>query len=247
MSILKNIPISYQGELNDVKLIQFSVEIDEIKELLPKPLTAYQHQGRALISMVNVNLKKMRPQGVPPALGFSYQHVAFRLVLDDAHLHAAQQPKGIYFLRSFTCKHLLARAGQLMTDYNLTHGALSDTGFAFELEQGEKFLHYAIEDRRPEDADSPLQQLIGGIDRAYCVRQNQPFVTQVLRKHWPIRPITCYHFETNFFKTARLEGAFAIDTPILYCWKAPEKIDWNATPSAIKTTNNGTFRAAYPH
>jgi hypothetical protein len=76
MNWLKRIPMDYYGELHDVKLIQFSVELAELEPMLPKELKARNFDGRGLISMVNVKLKKMHPGFLHSSLGCSYRCVS---------------------------------------------------------------------------------------------------------------------------------------------------------------------------
>jgi len=224
MNIIKKIPLAYQGELHDVKLIQFSVEKEELETLFPHHFPLKLWNQRALISMVNVQLKNMRPSMAPKQLGFSYQHVAFRLCLDDAGLEGAPSARGIYFLRSFAQSKTLCALGSCMTDYQLTPATISDEDYLFELKQGDRFLHYAIENSPPKQRNEQLKNRIEAIDCAYSYRSSSWWRTQIERKEWPLEWANAYHFETNFFESAQLEGAFTIEKPIDYRWNAPVQV-----------------------
>ena len=117
MSLLKRIPIHYKGELHDVRLINFSVEMEEVLDKIPPMIKIRNFGGRAMISMVDVKLKNMRPAGMP-LLHFNYRHLAFRLLIDDSRNNHGVN-KGIFFFRSFTDKPFIVFGGTLMTDYNL--------------------------------------------------------------------------------------------------------------------------------
>lgn len=224
MSWLKKLPIDYYGELHEVKLVQFSVDMDEIKQMVPNELKIRSFNGRAMISMVNVKLKHMHPGFAHKCLGFSYRHVAFRLLLDDGTYNMNGEQKGIYFLKSFTNKPLVAYSGNIMTNYNLSVANIQDKNNMFELKQGDKYMHYAFEPGKPEHRNEELKAEIARIDRAYCVLSEDVHVTQVERKGWPIEWVDCYHFETNFFKSARFEAAFAIEDPVKYHWLAAKNV-----------------------
>lgn len=63
--MLRRIPIHYKGELHDVRLINFTVDMDEIKGKVPSHIKPRDFKGRAMISMVDVKLKNMRPAIMP--------------------------------------------------------------------------------------------------------------------------------------------------------------------------------------
>ncbi len=139
MELLKNIPVNYSGELHEVKLINFSIEKEEVLDKVPQPLKVWDYNGRALISLVNVQLRDMKMSIAP--LKFDYRHVAFRLLLDDSKYN--KKPTGIYFLKSFTNSPLIVVGGKLMTDFNLSFASIQNEGNSFELKQGNHFLHLA--------------------------------------------------------------------------------------------------------
>jgi uncharacterized protein YqjF (DUF2071 family) len=223
MNPLKKIPISFKGELHDIQLINFSVNLEEVVDKIPIELKIRNYNQRALISMVNVDLKKMHPRSVHPAFSFNYRHVAFRLLLNDGQHNNGEQ-KGIYFLRSFSEKPLVVVGGKLMTNYNLEQAKIYANNNMFELRKGKEYVHYALTDEPPVDKEEPLFETIQKLDRAYSKIGSQIKVTKVIREKWPIRWVNCYHFETNFFETAELEGAFKIDETIYYQWQAPQTV-----------------------
>lgn len=223
MDLLKKIPVKYIGELHEVKLVNFSVDISEVEGAVPKGIRVRNFDGRAMISMVNVMLKNMHPSFIPEALSFSYRHVAFRLLVQDADLNEGKS-KGIYFLRSFTDKPLIVLGGQWLTDYNLEQAKLTCTDNMLELKQGDRFLTYALDETVVPKKNDELRNLVGSIDRAYSVLDNELRMVQIMREKWPIEPVECYHFQTNFFKTARLEGAFRVNEVIHYQWLPPKNI-----------------------
>lgn len=211
------------GELHEVKLVNLSVDISEVENLVPAGIRVRNFNGRAIISLVNVMLKNMHPSFVPEAFGFNYRHVAFRLLVEDSHLNDGQS-KGIYFLRSFTDKPMIVLGGQLLTDYNLENAQLTCTESMLELKQGDKFLTYALDESVIPQKNEELFKVIGSIDRAYSVLGNDLRMVRIMREKWPIEPVECYHFQTNFFITARLEGAFKVNEVIHYQWLPPQNV-----------------------
>lgn len=222
MKLLKQLPITYKGELHDVKLINFSVGLEEVLPLVPEGIKVRDFDGKAVISMVNVKLRYMRPTGLPKGLSFDYQHVAFRLLVEDGPLNGGED-KGIFFLKSFTDKPAIVWSGNLMTNYRLTHAKIKENGI-FRLEQGEHFIGYRLTDETTSE-DKNLKCMIGAIDRAYALEEGSLMKTQIQRETWPIQWVHCTGFETNFFKSAELLGAFEVKEVIHYHWLPPVPVD----------------------
>ncbi|PTX11356.1 uncharacterized protein DUF2071 [Pontibacter mucosus] len=223
MEMLKKLPIEYVGELHQVRLINFSVEKEEVLPYLPKGLKTRDFHGRALISMVNVKLRNMRPDFVPKPLHFNYQHIGFRLLVDDAP-YSNGAAKGIYFMRSFTDKALMVQGGSLLTNYRLEKANIRNKETDFELRQGESYLTYTLRDEPPAQVNQELQEMVGALDRAYSYINGELVRVQIMRERWPIEWVSCEGFKTNYFKTARFEGAFQVREVIHYHWLPPKPV-----------------------
>lgn len=221
MSLIKKLPIKYSGELHDVKLINFSVAMEEVQPLVPKGIKVRDFDGRAIISMVNVRLKDMRPSWFPKSLSFNYQHVAFRLLIDDSNLNGGKA-KGIYFLKSFTTQPIVAWMGNLMSHYRLSTAHIHDV-FGFDLWQDDKFIRYNLNEK-PTEGPRDLKSTIQSIDRAYAMDTSDLLCTVIQRKKWPIEWVNCVGFETNFFKSAELLGAFCVKEVIDYQWLPAQSV-----------------------
>lgn len=223
MDMLKKLPLTYVGELHQVRLINFSVEKEEVLPLLPAGLALRDYRGRALISMVNVQLRRMRPGFFPRPLHFNYQHIGFRLLVDDARYNGGAA-KGIYFLRSFTDKALVVQGGSWFTNYKLEQAQLENRNGSFALRQHDHYLRYQLLEQEPPAGDAGLQDMVGALDRAYAYIGHTLVRVQIMRERWPIVPVRCEGFATNFFRTARLEGAFQVREMIPYRWLPPQPV-----------------------
>lgn len=221
MHLLKRLPIHYKGELHDVRLINFSVAMEEVLEKVPKNIKIRDFNGRAMISMVDVKLKNMRAVMLP-FLRFNYRHVAFRLLVDDSQYNSGEC-KGIFFFRSFTNKPLIVFGGRLTTDYNLERTTIKEAGNEVTIGEGDKKMKYSLDDGKiTPNAD--LKNSIGALDRAYAVLGSTVRVTQIQREKWPIELVNCNRFENTFFKTAKFEGAFRVPETIYYDWFPPKAV-----------------------
>jgi len=224
MDILKQIPIHYAGELHDIRLVNFSIAQEEIEDKVPGGIKIRTFNGRALISMVDVKLKKMRPVFLPSFCHFNYRHVAFRLLTDDSAYNGGLN-KGIYFYRSFTDNSLIVAGGGLLTDYHLEKAMIEDRDNRVMIKNERAYIRYHI-DTVPEQQPGPLAlyRNVSALDRAYSMLGNRLRVTQIQREKWPIQFVKCDEFETTFFKTAKLEGAFRVFETIYYQWLPPRTI-----------------------
>ncbi len=221
MNLLKRIPIRYKGELHDIRLINFSVALDEVRHQVPAGIKVRDFGGRAMISMVDVTLKNMRAT-FAPFFRFTYRHIAFRLLVDDCSLNHGQG-KGIFFLRSFTDKPWVVAGGRMMTDYNLGTGRISARGREVVISNGSQQVRYRIGGLSAVP-NGDLKKTIGALDRAYSMLDNKVRVTRIQREKWPIAQVNCDGFENTFFHTARFEGAFRVFEPIYYDWLPPKTI-----------------------
>jgi uncharacterized protein YqjF (DUF2071 family) len=221
MSLLKRIPVHYKGELHDVRLINFSVAMEEVLGKIPRAIKVRDFNGRAMISMVDVKLRNMHPVALP-FMRFNYRHVAFRLLVDDSQ-HNKGDNKGIFFFRSFTDKPLMVAGGRLLTDYNLETARIAENGNEVTISQDDKYVKYCVNDIAVASKDE-LKTTIGALDRAYSILGDTVRVTQIQREKWPIQLVNCTGFENTFFKTAKLEGAFRVFETIYYEWLPPKAI-----------------------
>jgi uncharacterized protein YqjF (DUF2071 family) len=220
MDILKRIPIQYKGELHDVRLINFSVPIEEVNTKVPRGIKVRDFGGRAMISLVDVKLKKMHPVFVPSVFNFNYRHVAFRLLVDDSQYNNGDT-KGIYFLRSFTDQRLIVAGGKLLTNYNLEFASISEEGNKTIVVQDDKKFSYQVDAFPHADSQVELRKTIGAIDRAYSILGNKVCVTEIQREKWPLQAVHCQGFENSFFRDVRFEGAFRVFETIDYEWLPP--------------------------
>ena len=223
MKALMKLPIEYAGKLHNVRLLNFSVDPDEVMVHLPEGIVPNLYRKRVLFSMVSVQLKNMRPTATGDLFAFSYRHVAFRMLMEDDHL-THEGNRGIYFYRSFTDNPLVYRGGNLLTTFQFEKASIRDIGYLFELTSGDRYVKYALDETREAEGDYRLKQRVAALDRAYAPIGKDLYCLQVHRDQWPIEWVDCYRFETNFFESARFEGAFQIRQQIDYRWGGMRKV-----------------------
>src|SRR5690606_22047959 len=184
MNLLKRLPIHYKGELHDVRLVNFSVEKDEVLNMVPANIKVRDFNGRAMISMVDVKLKNMRATAFP-FVKFGYRHIAFRLLVDDSEYNDGTH-KGIFFLKSFTNKPLISLGGKMMTDYKLEIANIEEGDNEVGIEQGGRIVNYCLDENTPV-VDIALRNTIEALDRAYSELDDNVRVTLIQREKWPLQ------------------------------------------------------------
>jgi hypothetical protein len=234
------LPLSFRGTLFDIKLVQFSLDVEEARRFLPQGFEPLILRGRAIVSLANVQLERMRLTWMPRALGFNYRHVAFRFLIDETRFGGISAGPGIFFVRSFTDRPLLARAADWLTYYRVARARIESTPDGMMLEQGGQRVSYRLASEASEphlhgpsiETWSEAAGIVQPLDHAYGVTPpGRTVITRVLRPGWPIRPMEVVEFSTTFFETARLECGFRIDQPVPYVWQAPRDAI-TAMPSA---------------
>lgn len=226
MITLKQLPLAFKGILHDIRLVCFSVDPNEVTPHLPYPFKPKLINGRAMISMVDVQLKEMHLKNMPSYPNFTYRHLGFRLLLDDSHLNQDQKTHGIFFIKSFTDSPLFASGGNLIGDFNLEVAIVKDDGKTMLIDSGSKYVKYSYTEDRvlPDESIYPE---VARLDKAYSRMGDKLRVLQISRDQWPIEQVKCTGFETNHFKTAKLEAMYRVFEPIDYIWTRPQLIPLN--------------------
>jgi hypothetical protein len=122
--------LAMQGRLDPCFLLSYAVSEKALGGL--RPLT---HQGFAFLNIVVSRILRMRPAGIPPVLGLTYWHIAYRVHV-RADLASDEAVAGLYFLRSEVDRSLLVIPGNALTDFRFHKASIrtSVDGTLFRLE-----------------------------------------------------------------------------------------------------------------
>lgn len=224
LSILKRLPLSFSGELHNTVLLNFSVDHADVLAGIPSQLVPIRYHGRALVSMVSVELRHMRPDGAPRFCRFAYRHVGLRVLVQPREHYKDRSP-GVFFLRSFSSAPLLIHSGNIFTDFRFSRADIVQRRGEFRLHSamGELSFRMGFADT-VENPDTGLLKLIGSLDRAYSVRNGRVFVLRIERRHWPLQPVYADMPTNSLFSSARFECACRVPGVIHYRWLAPQEL-----------------------
>ncbi len=116
--------LSMVGRLTDCALMSFATPADSVKHLIPDGLELMTRGDRAFWNVVSCRVDHMRPKSLPTAVGVSYHHVAYRLLV-QAMTDRAELVQGLYFVRSDADAALLGTVGNRTTDFKFHPAAIT--------------------------------------------------------------------------------------------------------------------------
>lgn len=145
------------GRLSDCVLLSYRTPAVTVAHLLPEGLELVTRGPWAFWNVVACRVDAMRPQlpspvpevarNLPGAVGISYHHVAYRLLV-QAMTDRADVRKGLYFVRSDADARVLGTIGNWMTDFKF-HPADIQLDAARHIEAGHEYtLDVATDDGR---------------------------------------------------------------------------------------------------
>lgn len=231
MQLLKNLSIGYTAHLKDIRLINFTIDAHELQFHLPQ-LPVVKLDGRPVISLLDVKLYHLRPSFLLNPFHFTYRHIAFRVLVNDNHLHHDKVNRGFYYMNSFSDKLTVARFGKLFTSFNFSHASINEINNHFSLFYKDRFIHYSLEPDEPNHVNMQLREALMQIDRAYSIHDHKMKVTKVKRRDLPLQPARCSFFETNFFKHTELLGSFCVNEMLSYEWLPSQNCEFSARLSS---------------
>jgi hypothetical protein len=119
-------PFTVAGSIRQCWLFVYRLPAEIAQPLLPSPLQPVTRGGFAFMNIVVCRLDGMRPSLLPESLGLGFWHVAYRLHVQAQSAHG-RLLEGLHFLRSDCDRWLVARAGNLLTDFHFHHAAIRVT------------------------------------------------------------------------------------------------------------------------
>lgn len=257
--------LTMTGTLRDCVLLSYRTPAKSIRDLLPRGLEPVTRGSWAFWNIVACRVERMRPAGLPAAVGISYHHVAYRLYA-RARLANGQSIDGLYFVRSDADNALISGAGNLLSDF-LFHRA--DVRFDRQVDQATGALTVSVSGTRgdttadallrvgpagaftPPDHASPFNS----IEEARAFLKYRPLglscdvdgkvlrLAEVLRdeSRWRETPLKVLKAHWNFFKTldqneVHLETATRV-APLPYHWRLGRRERlWSPSAHGLRIT-----------
>jgi Uncharacterized conserved protein (COG2071) len=102
-------------------LANYAIAPEALAAVLPAPLVPDLAGGQAWLSVVIADMWRMRPAGIPAALGVSYQQVVYRAVV------RCGRSRGVYFLRSDSDSPVMNVGGNLLSFFRFHRATVAWT------------------------------------------------------------------------------------------------------------------------
>jgi hypothetical protein len=104
------------GSLSECILLAYRTPANSVRHLVPAGLSLVTKDEWAFWNIVTCRIEKMRPLGLPAAIGISYHHVAYRLYV-SAQTDRVGEIQGLYFVHSDADNALISMAGNWFSDF----------------------------------------------------------------------------------------------------------------------------------
>ena len=99
----------------DAISLNYSVDPEALRSLLPRPLEPEIFHGRAWVQVLASRLREMRPQGVPALFGVDFHQVSYRAAVRYTGPHGVR--RGGYFVRSETDHAVMRAVGNALVEF----------------------------------------------------------------------------------------------------------------------------------
>ncbi len=96
--------------------LNYAVEPAALAPLLPAPLEAELHKGRAWLQVLMSSLRDLRPQGVPSLFGVCFYQVSYRAAVRYRAANGEWR-RGAYFVRSETNHPVMRAVGNALNEF----------------------------------------------------------------------------------------------------------------------------------
>lgn len=157
-------------------LVNYAVVADVLAAVLPAPLEPDLRAGRGWLPVVIADLRRMRPAGIPAALGLSYRQVVYRAVV------RCGSSRGVYFLRSDADSRFMNAGGNLLCFFRFHHAAV-----LWEGDGGQQRITV-----RTRDGTADIDLILGADDRAGLPGDSSFAGLPEARRHL-VELFTAYH------------------------------------------------------
>jgi uncharacterized protein YqjF (DUF2071 family) len=210
-------------------LLNYRADPAVVQRLLPAPLQVDTQHGQAIVGVCLIRMEKVRPRGVPKALGFSCENMAHRVAI--RYVSRGQTRQGVFIWRRDTDAKLIGLLGGRVfpgvhhharfeiaeDDKHLTMNVTSAEGKA-----DVRFSAQLSEDWRPTPAFGTLQEVSDFFRKGDCgfsrsLHSEELEGLQLKLLSWNMQPVVVGSQRSSFFSdTERFpEGSLEFDCGVL--------------------------------
>lgn len=111
-------PVPMRTVFRECFLVNFAVEPEVMRGLLPRGSEPDVYGGKAWLSIVIAEMDRMRPAFLPALFGITYDQIVYRAVV------RSRGERGVYFLRSDADNFLMSLAGDWLTFFRFHYSPI---------------------------------------------------------------------------------------------------------------------------
>jgi len=142
-----------QGIIDRRILVNFTVDPDIIRRILPEPFTPKIYEGKAIAGICLIRLKGIRPKGFPDLISISSENAAHRIAVE--WMENGERKEGVYIPRRdssslinslaggriFPGKHVHSKFNVKETNghYHISFNSPDNTGISIDADATEQF------------------------------------------------------------------------------------------------------------
>ena len=116
LATLRRHPLPIQAFFRHSLVLTYAFPERILQPFLPPGLTLDSYEGSAFLAIALVQVERLRPVGLPPALGRNFFLSGYRIFSRFRH-HDGKVLRGLLILRSDTDSSLMAWGGNIFTHY----------------------------------------------------------------------------------------------------------------------------------
>ena len=219
LAALRRHPVPIRAFFRHSLVLTYAYPAELLRPLLPQGLELDAYEGQGFLAIALVQTERLRPVGVPAALGQSFFLSGYRIFC-RCRLPEGRTVRGLRILRSDADRTLMVRAGNLLTHYNYRKCTV-------EQEKSEEELRISISTAASE-ADLTVRAAIG--EEASTPPAGSPFPDlKVARRYAGPLPFT-FDSEDGARRIVLIEGV---------------REDWNPRPVRVEV-ERATFLEQLP-
>ena len=113
---LQRHPIVMRARLRHVLVLSYALPARVLRTLVPAGMTIETIDGQGLLAVAMVRAERMRPAGLPPALGRTFFLCGYRVFV-RLRTESGRSLRGLHIIRSETDRRSMAWFGNLFTHY----------------------------------------------------------------------------------------------------------------------------------
>jgi hypothetical protein len=222
---LRRHPLAIAAHFRHSLVLAYTFPRERLEPLLPPGLVLDTHGAHGLAAVAVVQTERLRPRGLPRALGLDFVLCGYRIFVRVA---GRESLRGLYILRSETNRRAIALLGNLLTHYRYRTVpiALRERGDALEVDAPglEVCVRLGLPPALPDGSRfedlGQARRFAGPLPYTFDYERETGRIVAVrgVRSGWEPEPVTVERARVDEFADGVLANAFHV-AGVEYAWE----------------------------